>query len=214
MPPATAHHNALVLFLRRALADQRAVGAVAPTSAVLGRRIAELVPDDRGTRVLEMGAGTGAISRAVVPRLGPAGSYVAVERDPALLGALTAAAPGATVVGGDAADAAEHLAAAGLEAVDVVVSSLPWSNVDDATQDRLLAAVVDALTPTGTFVTIAYRPTRLRRSSRRFHARLSASFARVVTSSTTWANLPPARLLVARGLRPVDGRGENAPPRW
>jgi phosphatidylethanolamine/phosphatidyl-N-methylethanolamine N-methyltransferase len=189
------------LFLRRALADQAHVGAVAPTSTTLAHRMSRLVPVRPGLRVVELGAGTGAVSSAVATRLAPASTHLALDRDPALLVALEQAVPSAIPVPGDATDLAEHLATHGLENVDVVLSTLPWSNFSDATQRRILEQVRAALVPSGFFATIAYRPTRARSSSRRFRRLLGASFTDVTVSATTWANLPPARLVVAREPR-------------
>lgn len=186
-------------FLRRVVSDQAAMGAVAPTSTVLARRMAELVPPTPGLRVLELGAGTGAISAAIGRRLGADAVHLAVDRDAELIAGLAVVAPRAIAVRADAADLLDVLAAHGLEGVDVVLSSLPWSNFPAVVQDRLLSAVRAALADDGVFATIAYRPTRLRASSRRFHGRLHATFAQVVPSATTWANVPPARLLVAHG---------------
>lgn len=200
-------HRHRALFLRRALTRQRTVGAVAPTSTALARRMARLLPRGPGVRVVELGAGTGAISSAIGDRLGPDAVHLALERDRALVARLAEAAPAATVVCGDAARLGEHLARRGIDGVDAVLSSLPWSNFAADTQERILDQVAAALGPAGSFATIAYRPTRLNPASRRFHRLLEARFAQVVVSATTWANLPPARLVVAHGPRRPLGAG-------
>lgn len=195
------------VFLRRALLDQPAMGALAPTSAVLARQMARLVPATPNLAVLELGAGTGAITTAITPRLGPGAVQIAVEQDPALHEVLVRVAPSAVLVRGDAADLPDHLARLGRGRVDLVLSSLPWSNFPAATQERVLTAVCAVLTDAGTFATIAYRPTRLNPASRRFHRLLRDRFAQVVPTATTWANLPPARLIVAHGPHaPVASR--------
>lgn len=200
-PPSGVAPSPSAVFLRRALADQAHVGAIAPTSLTLAGRMARLIPDRPGLRVLELGAGTGAISGVIAERL-PAGAvHLALDRDPDLLAVLKQTAPSAIPVTGDAADLREHLAARDLGGVDVVLSSLPWSNFDATTQGRIVDTVRSSLSPAGVFATIAYRPTRLRGSSRRFRRLLDASFRHVAASATTWANLPPARLIVAHGPR-------------
>ena len=189
-------------FLRSALTDQAAIGALAPTTATLAARIAALVPPDPGLRVVELGAGTGAISAAIADRLGPGARHVAVERDARLLAAVARQAPRATRVHGDARDLVAHLHRAGLTGADVVISSLPWSNFPAELSRRILAQVCAVLGRSGTFATIAYRPDGLTPRARAFRGLLDASFAQVVRSSTTWASLPPARLLVGHGPRP------------
>lgn len=191
------------VFLRRALRDQAAIGAIAPTSTSLACRLAGVVPTTPGLRILELGAGTGAISAAIGPRLGPGAVHVALERDPILLREVQRVAPRAVRIAGDAAELTEHLHAVGLGEVEVIISSLPWSNFDPALSRRVLAAACSVLAPSGVFATIAYRPTRLNPRSRRFHRLLRASFTDVVATPTTWASLPPARLLIARHPRPA-----------
>ncbi|MCD2195380.1 methyltransferase domain-containing protein [Actinomycetospora endophytica] len=190
-------------FLRRALTDQAAIGAIAPTSASLAGRLVDLIPATTGLRVLELGAGTGAISAAIDRRLGPGATHIALERDPALLAEVGHVAPRATPVLGDAVELATHVQDAGLSEVDLILSSLPWSNFDPAVSRRIIAAACSVLAPSGAFATIAYRPTRLNPRSRRFRRLLASSFTDVVATGTTWASLPPARLLVCR--EPVAG---------
>lgn len=198
-PLTRPQHGSRTVFLRRALFDQSAMGALAPTSAVLARQMAGLVPATPNLAVLELGAGTGAITTAVTPRLGPGAVQIAVEKDPALHAVLVRVAPSAVLVRGDAADLPDHLSRLGRGPVDLVLSSLPWSNFPAATQERVLTAICAVLTDAGTFATIAYRPTRLNPASRRFHHMLRDRFAQVIPAATTWANLPPARLIVAHG---------------
>ena len=189
-------------FLRRVLADPAGMGAIVPTGASLARRLARLVPRDISVRVLELGAGTGAISAAIGPRLAPGSVHVALERDPGLLPEVARAAPWALRIAGDAGELESLLATVSLTEIDVVISSLPWSNFSPERQQQILDAICSVMDPHGLFATIAYRPTRLNPASRRFRGLLDASFTQVTSSTTTWGNVPPARLIVARGLLP------------
>jgi phosphatidylethanolamine/phosphatidyl-N-methylethanolamine N-methyltransferase len=197
------------VFLRRVMRDQLTVGAVAPTSRVLARAIVDVVGPLSDRLVVELGAGTGAISSAVGPRRGPGTCHVAIERDPVMLAEIEAVAPWAVRLPGDAVDLAALLAAAGLidtsatgavvgGGVDVVLCSLPWSYFSDALRARILEQIGRVLAPGAVFATIAYRPTRLTSRSRAFRAELGSVFAEVVTTSTVWANIPPARIYVCR----------------
>lgn len=180
------------------------MGALSPTSTGLASRLAAVVPPTAGLRVLELGAGAGAISAAIEARLGPGAVLVAIERDPVLLAHIGRVAPRALAVVGDAADLITHLDRVGIEEVDVIVSSLPWSNFDPVLARRVLTAACSVLAPSGVFATIAYRPTRLNPRSRRFRGLLESTFSEVVATTTTWASLPPARLLICRHPR-IDG---------
>lgn len=190
-------------FLRRAVTDQATLGALAPTFPALARRLAGLIPPSPGLRVLELGAGTGAISAAIGPRLGSGAQHLALERDPTLLAALEECAPWAIRIPGDAAELASHLRALGVSEVDVVISSLPWTYFGPGLHRCILGQVRSVLAPDGMFATIACRPIRLNPRLRAFRALLDASFDDVIATPTTWANLPPARVLVGR--RPITG---------
>jgi phosphatidylethanolamine/phosphatidyl-N-methylethanolamine N-methyltransferase len=200
--PPRASRTGTAAFLRRAITDQAAIGAIAPTLPVLARRLAGLVPPTPGLRVLELGAGTGAVSAAIGPRLGPDAQHIAVERDPQLLAALEYRAPWALRVAGDAVELSTLLESVGVNEVDVVISALPWGYFDTGLQRRILGQVCSVLVPGGLFSTIVCRPARLNPRSRAFRALLEASFKEVVASRTTWLNIPPARLLIARGPHP------------
>lgn len=188
-------------FLRRVVTQQASLGAIAPTLPVLARRLAALVPPLPGLRVLELGAGTGAVSVWIGSRLGPGARHVALERDPELLATLEHRAPWAERIAGDARDLVGLLDTIGLGEVDVVISALPWGYFDPGMQLDVLSAIRSVLAAGGTFATIACRLARLNPRARTFRAALDDSFDDVVASSTTWANLPPARLLVCRGPR-------------
>lgn len=196
-----ASRTGTAAFLRRAITDQASLGAIAPTLPLLARRLAGLVPPTRGLRVLELGAGTGAVSAAIGPQLAPGALHIAVERDPELLATLGHRAPWALRMTGDAADLSSHLAAVGTTEVDVVISALPWGYFGPATQRRILGEICSVLVPGGLFATIVCRPARLNARSRAFHALAEASFKEVEATRTTWLNIPPARLLVCRGPR-------------
>jgi phospholipid N-methyltransferase len=188
-------------FLRRVITDQANIGAIAPTFPRLARRLAGLIPPTPGLRVVELGAGTGAVSTAIGPRLGPGARHFALERDPDLLVALETRAPWAQRIPGDAAELVSHLAALEVDEVDVVISALPWGYFDGDLQRRIMAEVCSVLVPGGMFATIACLPTRLNPRSRTFRTILEASFKEVAMTSPTWANLPPARLLICHGPR-------------
>lgn len=190
----------LAPFLRQVVLNRAAMGAVAPTSGPVARRMADLVPERPGVVVVELGAGTGAISAALGPKLAGRGEHIAVERHAEMLEVLRTTAPWARRVHGDARELDTLLDGAG--PVDAVLSTLPWSCFDATTQRVILGRVVDVLAPDGVFATVAYRPTGLRASGRRFHRMLRYSFREVLDSATIWANLPPARLVVCRRPEP------------
>lgn len=99
---ATGRKGGAGLFLRRWARNPLQMGSVVPSSPVLGRRIARLSRWDGESCVVELGAGTGAVSRALLDAGLPAGRLVVVEIVPEMAEHLRDSLPGVRVVTGDA----------------------------------------------------------------------------------------------------------------
>src|SRR6185503_20593549 len=88
-------------FLRALAARPKTVGAVAPSGPQLARAMAAQIRLDGP--VLELGPGTGAITEAIVSRVGQV-RLTAVEYDSNFAAAVKARFPAVTVIQGDAFD--------------------------------------------------------------------------------------------------------------
>src|ERR1700760_2360757 len=106
---AAIHSSAPLIFLKSLARDPRSVGAVAPSSPRLSRLVASSV-DSFDSTVLEVGAGTGSITEALLERgLRPERLFI-IERDPLLVAYLRHRFPGVRVRCGDALHASSILA--------------------------------------------------------------------------------------------------------
>jgi phospholipid N-methyltransferase len=188
------------VFLHRALRHPGLLGAPAPTGRVLAARAATAIPATGRPTVVELGAGTGPVTRAIVDRLPPGARFAAVELDPDLVEHLRRVLPGVEVLAGDAAELGALLDAAGVGPVDVVVSALPWTLLPAPKRREMLAGIARSMAPTGTFVTISTL-TALPDRVRALRADLAAVFGRVSAGPPVWRNVPPSRLLVGREPR-------------
>jgi phosphatidylethanolamine/phosphatidyl-N-methylethanolamine N-methyltransferase len=149
---------ASLLFLRSLLNDPRKMGALAPSSPQLCRLMASRV-DPSQSSVLEVGAGTGAITRALLRRgLRPERLFV-IERDPVLSGFLQTHFPRVRICCGEAAHAPRILSGAGVGPVDTIVSSLPLRNLRQADQLEIFRAMISTLTGKGQIIQFTYGPT-------------------------------------------------------
>lgn len=92
----------LPLFFRRWLSDPLQMGSVIPSSRHLCRRIAALAAADGDGLVVEIGAGTGVISRALIEAGIAPERLVLVEIVPEMAEHLRDSLPGATVLCADA----------------------------------------------------------------------------------------------------------------
>jgi phosphatidylethanolamine/phosphatidyl-N-methylethanolamine N-methyltransferase len=149
---------ASLLFLRSLLNDPRKMGALAPSSPQLCRLMASRV-DPSQSSVLEVGAGTGAITRALLRRgLRPERLFI-IERDPVLSDFLQTHFPRVQICCGEAAHAPRILSGAGVGPVDTIVSSLPLRNLRQADQLEIFRAMISTLTGKGQIIQFTYGPT-------------------------------------------------------
>jgi phosphatidylethanolamine/phosphatidyl-N-methylethanolamine N-methyltransferase len=90
------------MFFRRWLANPLQMGSIVPSSAALCQRIVRQIRRTSDEAVLELGAGTGVISRSLLDGGVPAERLIVVEIVPAMAAHLRAVLPGVQVVEGDA----------------------------------------------------------------------------------------------------------------
>ena len=175
-------------FLRRPWT----VGALAPSSACLARLVLRHCPLRKATTVVELGAGTGAITRLIQERIGADTTFLALELDARHVDRLRERYPEVTVCRESAEDLHTVLARHDCQAADCIVSGLPWGNMNRRTQDRIMQQVLTSLKPGGRFCGFGYLHARWYPSSRMFREMLAANFERVHISRVVWRNLPPA----------------------
>jgi phospholipid N-methyltransferase len=178
-------------FVAAALRRPGIVGAVAPSSRHLAAQMVASADLRPGQLVVELGAGTGPMTRALV-KAHPSFPRFALEPDAAMAAATRAAAPGVEVGEAYAQALPQLLAERGLGPIDRVVSSLPFAVWPAALQDDVFAGILEAMAPEGRMVTFTYVQSPYVPAGRRARATLERHFARVTTSRVVWCNLPPA----------------------
>jgi phosphatidylethanolamine/phosphatidyl-N-methylethanolamine N-methyltransferase len=174
------------------------IGAIAPSS----RRLAETMIPPGGLKsaqtVVELGAGTGAVTQALRERIGRHTKLIALELHRGSAGRLRRRFRDLRVINDTAESLRLHLDVLGHRSADCIISGLPWSTMSGDLQDRILAAVLASLRRGGTFTAMAYLHASGFSSSREFKRKLERHFARVASSPVVWANLPPAFVYYCR----------------
>ena len=162
------------------------IAAIMPSSKRLACAMAELVDFNRPGPVLELGAGTGSLTRGLLGAGCPNERLIALEREPRLAATLRRSFPGIATIVGDATALAEHFARQGIDQLCAVVSSLPikWFPVD--AQREVVEPCLARLGRGGRFLqmTNAF-------SSPIAIGPLGIAGARV---AYVWRNLPPAQI--------------------
>ncbi|APG89660.1 phospholipid N-methyltransferase PmtA [Sinorhizobium americanum] len=117
-----------IRFFKGWMSNTRAVGAILPTSAVTARRMASVVNPRSGLPVLELGPGTGVITKAILERGISPEKLVSIEYSTEFFNQLKADFAGVHFINGDAFDLSRTLGALNGQQFDSVVSAVPLLN--------------------------------------------------------------------------------------
>jgi len=140
-------------FLRSWIQNPLAIGALAPSSRLLAKRMAAGL--DEHSRVIELGAGTGTLTQGLLDAgVKPENLYL-VERDEHFLSILARRFPGCPLVAADALHLAKHFAGA-VGSFDFVISGLPLLLFAPQQRRRLMGQVFEVLKPTGVLHQFTY----------------------------------------------------------
>lgn len=185
-------------FLKEFCRNWQTIGAVAPSSQALAERMMEATGVWQAQRVLELGPGTGAFTKAIAGSMPPEASYLGIELNDAFVQQLRGRFPGMRFecAGAQEFDFSQVLAPG--EKFDVVVSGLPWTAFPRGLQQAILNNVLPHLAPGGCFATFAYWGFHQLPSGQRFRSLLHELTHGVDTTRVVWANLPPAFVYIAR----------------
>ncbi|MGW0932782.1 class I SAM-dependent methyltransferase [Streptomyces sp. NPDC002644] len=199
------------MFLLEAARDIRTTGAVAPSSGTLAWALTDPVRARarRPLSILEAGAGTGAVTRVLIPQLSPGSTLDIAEANPRFTGRLHGLAVTHPRLAGQGQRVRVHTRRVeDLDTdrrYDVIVSGLPFANFTPEQVDTVMKRYLELLHPGGTLTYFAYLGTRRARAvfASRPRARRHQAVEEVLSDYrqryatgcwTVWANLPPARV--------------------
>ncbi|TCT01276.1 hypothetical protein B1808_01150 [Pseudofulvimonas gallinarii] len=183
------------MFFRQWLRRPLSIAAISPSSRFLARRIIEALP--AGTRrVIELGPGTGAFTRAMLEHGIAGNDLLALEYNPELQSYLREQLPSIRVVLGDARDLPGNPEVRRFldeGAVHAIVSGLGLLAMDRETQQAILAGAFELMGEDGAFVQFTYGP------KVPVHPDVMAELGlQGERSGFTLRNLPPASVYVLR----------------
>jgi phosphatidylethanolamine/phosphatidyl-N-methylethanolamine N-methyltransferase len=146
------------LFFRQWLRSPKSMGSILPSSMALARAVTSAVAWEPGQTVVELGAGTGAISQGLLEKGMPSDALMMIELDEQLYDYLRNRFPGVRVVHGDATRLSEIVAEQEICAVSTVVSGLPMVNMPFDFQRAIVEESVKSLLPSGYLLQYSYSP--------------------------------------------------------
>ncbi len=175
------------MFLKGFLKEPVMVGAIAPSSDRLIRRMLGPV-DWAGCRLfVEYGPGVGTFTVPILRRLAPDARLIAIDTNPDFIRYLkqTIADPRLIPVQGSAADVERIVRDHGFDHADYIASGLPFSTLPPGVGEAIAAATHRVLRPGGAFLVYQYSPTVKHRLTPHWHR---------IDHAMEWWNIPPAQL--------------------
>jgi len=146
------------LFFRQWLRSPKSMGSIIPSSLALARAVTNAVVWEPGQTVVELGAGTGAISQGLLEKGMPSEALMMIELDEQLYDYLRNRFPGVRVVHGDATKLADIVAEQNIDPVSTVVSGLPMVNMPFDFQRAIIQESFKSLKPGGFMLQYSYSP--------------------------------------------------------
>jgi phosphatidylethanolamine/phosphatidyl-N-methylethanolamine N-methyltransferase len=143
------------LFFRRWMANPLQMGSIVPSSAALCRRVAAQTHYAADEAVLELGAGTGVISKALLEGGLPAERLFVVEIVRDMAAHLRHQLPGANVIEGDARRLPALIPSQWHGRIGTVIVGIPLVLLPVAEQRRFIAAI-EAVAPRRGFILYSY----------------------------------------------------------
>lgn len=172
------------LFLQELKNNPGALGAAFPSSRELGKVMAEQIPVETKGLIIELGAGTGSITKALQKKF-PSEKLIIVERSKDMCKYLKKHFSSINVVLGDAIDLNELLINFD-EPVNAIVSSLPLRSLEKGIVNKIQKAAYQCLSNEGVFIQFTYDP-------RDNAADVLPDFKHLYHKKV-WCNIPPAKV--------------------
>ncbi len=127
-----------IRFFKGMVSQPKKVGAIVPTSGITAKRMASIVNPHSGLPVLELGPGTGVITKAILARGLKPHDVTAIEYSTDFYLQLQNNYPGVNFINGDAFDLDKTLGEQKDQMFDCVISAVPMLNFPMAARIKLL----------------------------------------------------------------------------
>ena len=147
-------------FFWQWLRNPKETGAISPSSIHLARAMVAQVGDTANETIIELGAGTGVITQALVQTGLRSSRLLVVEKNLFMADTLRRRFPGLRIVQEDVTRLSRViLDEGGMDNIKTIVSGLPMLLFDSRKQYVILRQAFNLLAPNGFFLQFTYGPT-------------------------------------------------------
>jgi phospholipid N-methyltransferase len=145
--------NSQMVFLHEFLKNPFQVASIIPSSRFLEQHIVKLAEARSAQTVVELGAGIGGTTRAILGAMAPDAKLLSIEINPRFCALLHRIQdPRLTVHCGGAQELRETISRYGLPAPEVVVSGIPFSVIEPGVGPMIVENISSVLVSGGRFV--------------------------------------------------------------
>lgn len=176
------------IFLKRWATNPLRVGSVIPSSASLSRMMAQHTVRlwEQDTWVLEIGAGTGPVTQALLQQGLPPHRLISMDVDATMTAFLSKRFPDIHVIEGSAAFLDQLVPEHACGKISVIVSTVPLVSLSPVVCDHIIRSCLQVLTPQGSLLQLTYSPVSSV-ASQHYHIH-AQHLGRV------WSNFPPGNI--------------------
>jgi phospholipid N-methyltransferase len=174
----------ILVFYREMFKHPAQVGAVHPSSQKLAKQLALQVPKRTSGLIVELGAGTGVVTKALLHRGVSEQQLVLIEDSASMVDFLQTQFPRLRVIHGDAENLSQILGES--TKVACVVSSLPFRSLSEEKAKKIFDQIETVLGSNGKLILYTY-------SAHKTHF---STQLKLIYSKWILMNIPPARIEV------------------
>ena len=165
-------------------------GAVVPSSKKLCDRMLEQIRLEEADCVVELGPGTGVLTRRIVQRLKKDAVLLCIDCNPVMVKYLRKQITNARIIHDNAEHLKDYIGEMGAPA-DLIFSGIPFSTLPQRKAEKILETVKDSLKPDGKFVMFQYMHSTVHPRGKGILKILRQKFGNVKLKKV-FGNIPPA----------------------
>ena len=187
--------NENIEFLQAFLKNPGKVGSIRPSSPELAQKMIEGITPDKNNAVLELGVGTGAITKFLQEIVPDDKSYLGIELDRDLVRLLRRNFTGMQIVRGNAVDTSAIHERSGIGKISYVICCLPFVSLPNEVGEQIMQQVDTFMQKGCTFRTFQYAHGYYFPSAIKLREFMRTRYGKSKKSPLIVKNVPPAYTL-------------------
>lgn len=175
-----------LLFARQFISTPRTVGAIAPSSRFLARKMVEQIDFNSARCIVEIGPGTGVFTDLLIKQRAEHCQILLIETNEVFVQQLKERygdLNNVRIIHDSGEKINLYKMKYGIEHIDYIVSGIPFSSLPAQVSTNILLTVNKALAPKGQFILFQYSLMKVKTITTWFD---------ITSIERSWANLPPA----------------------